>query len=188
VDRFLLYVSRIEPRKNHRLILQAWLDLKLYEQGIHLVFLGHETIPVPSLGRMLDSLPASIRKFIYINSEVEDGDLLEMYRAAALFVYPSRAEGFGIPPLEAAAMRVPVLCSNTSAMKDFSFFGNNHFDPCDYPGFRRLLQETLAAPPDPVLLASISETVRREYTWEGAASILYGLLAPIRKNGTLADF
>lgn len=184
-DRFLLYVSRIEPRKNHVFLLQAWLELKLYAQGIHLVFLGHETIPVPAFDRMLAGLPQEVRKFIYIDSGVKDRELLEMYRAATLFVYPSKAEGFGIPPLEAAALEVPVLCSNTSAMKDFSFF--SQFDPYDYPAFVRLLQNALETPPDPVLLAGIRETVRRDYTWESSAAILHGLLARSRKNATLAD-
>jgi glycosyltransferase involved in cell wall biosynthesis len=186
-DRFLLYVSRIEPRKNHLFLLQAWLQLKLYEQGIHLVFLGHETIPVPSFDRMLAGLPSGVKEFVYIDSGVKDDDLLEMYRAATLFVYPSRAEGFGIPPLEAAALRVPVLCSNSSAMKDFSFFGTNQIDPYDYAAFRQRLQEMLLVPPDAAFLAGVSEIVRREYTWEGSAAILYGLLARSLKNGTLAD-
>lgn len=186
-DRFVLYVSRIEPRKNHVFLLQAWLELKLYEQNIHLVFLGHETIPVPSFDRMLAGLPPEVREFIFIDSGVKDDDLLEMYRAASLFVYPSKAEGFGIPPLEAAALGVPVLCSNTSAMKDFSFFGANHIDPYDYPAFKQRLRQTLTAPPDPAALAEVTATVRREYSWEASAAKLLGLLARSSKNGTLAD-
>jgi glycosyltransferase involved in cell wall biosynthesis len=186
VENYILYVSRIEPRKNHLLVLQAWLELKLYEQDIPLVFLGHETIPVPQLDRLLAGLSPQIRHFILINSQVKDDDLLDMYRAARLFVYPSKAEGFGIPPLEAAALRIPVLCSNTSAMKDFSFFGENHIDPYDYAAFKKRLQEILASPTDKAFLEAVAQTIHSDYSWEGSALKLYNLLVPAGKNSNLA--
>ena len=186
VENYILYVSRIEPRKNHLFVLQAWLDLKLYEQGIPLVFLGHETIPVPEFDRLLAGLSAQIRSFILIDSQVKDEGLLDMYRAARLFVYPSKAEGFGIPPLEAAALRIPVLCSNTSAMRDFSFFGKNHIDPYDYGAFKKRLREVLADPADEAFLEGVAQTIRSDYSWEGSALKFYALLVPEGKNSNLA--
>lgn len=186
LKNYILYVSRIEPRKNHLLLLRAWLELKCYEQGIGLVFLGHETLPVPELDQLLAGLPPEIGRFILVDSQVKDNDLLQMYRAARLFVYPSRAEGFGIPPLEAAALRIPVLCSNTSAMKDFTFFGDNHIDPYDYPVFLQRFKIVLTTPPDAESLDEIARIIRKEYSWETAARKLYGLLAPVQKNSNLA--
>lgn len=174
--KFILYVSRIEPRKNHILLLKAWLELQLYLQECHLVFIGHQSIPVPELDRLLNQLPPDIRRFIFIGKDVDDEDLLGIYRAATLFVYPSRAEGFGIPPLEAAALKIPVLCSNTSAMKDFTFFNANHFDPNDYGQFRQKLKAMLESPPDAAFLSEVSGTIRREYSWESSAEKLAGLL------------
>jgi glycosyltransferase involved in cell wall biosynthesis len=186
VENYILYVSRIEPRKNHLLVLRAWLDLRLYEQNIPLVFLGHETIPVPEMDRLLAELPEEIKRSILIDSQVRDEDLLDMYRAARLFVYPSKAEGFGIPPLEAAALRIPVLCSNTSAMKDFAFFGQNHIDPYDYEAFKKRLAEILAKPPDDAFLQAVADTIRTDYSWEGSARKFYALLVPEGKNSNLA--
>jgi glycosyltransferase involved in cell wall biosynthesis len=179
---FILYVSRIEPRKNHTLVLKAWLDLQLYQQGIDLVFLGHITIPVPELDEALAKLPPLIRNRVMLDSSADDHDLLEMYRAARVFVYPSRAEGFGIPPLEAAALQIPVICSNTSAMKDFSFFGSNHIDPLDEETFKRRLQQVLSDPPGADVLGEIATIIRRDYSWEGSARKLYSLLVPEQKN------
>ncbi len=178
LENYILYVSRIEPRKNHLLVLRAWLDLALYDQGIPLVFLGHESIPVPELDRRLAELPPEIKKFILVDSSVKDEDLLDMYRAARLFVYPSKAEGFGIPPLEAAALRIPVLCANTSAMRDFSFFAENHIDPYDFEAFRKRLHDILNAPPADVWLRQIADLIRDNYSWEGAAQKFYKLLVP----------
>jgi glycosyltransferase involved in cell wall biosynthesis len=143
---------------------------------MHLVFLGSESIAVPHFDRILGELAPEVRAFVHIDSGIKDGDLLEMYRAATLFVYPSKAEGFGIPPLEAAALRIPTLCSNSAAMKDFSFFGRNQIDPYDYTAFRQRLQEVLADPPDQAFLDEVSAIVRREYSWEVSALKLYELL------------
>lgn len=176
LENFILYVSRIEPRKNHLLVLKAWQELELYRQGIRLAFLGHRAIPVPELETALAALPDEQMAMVLINSNVNDEDLLEMYRAARIFVYPSRAEGFGIPPLEAAALQKPVLCSNTSAMKDFSFFGANHIDPDDIEGFKARMSAILKNEPSRVFLREVAAIIRRDYSWDGAARKLYELL------------
>jgi len=114
---------------------------------------------------------------VFTGKDIDDGDLLQIYRAATLFVYPSKAEGFGIPPLEAAALQIPVLCSNTSAMKDFAFFGPCHFDPYDFSSFKQLLRSILENPPTTAFLAEIATIVRREYSWSHSAEKLVGLLS-----------
>ncbi|MDR3712756.1 MAG: glycosyltransferase family 1 protein [Puia sp.] len=177
---FVLYVSRIEPRKNHILLLRAWLELELYKKGIWLVLLGHQSIPIPDFDKVLNDLPAEISRLIYRDDRVGDDDLLEFYRAADVFVYPSKAEGFGIPPLEAGALKIPVICSNTSAMEQFSFFGENHIDPFDFPSFTARLSANLVSPPAEEELARLSGLIHREYSWERAAEALYKIL-PLQK-------
>jgi glycosyltransferase involved in cell wall biosynthesis len=175
-EKFILFVSRMEPRKNHSLLLKAYLELKLYSQGYYLALLGHESIAVPLFREMIDQLPDSIKAFIFKNGEVNDSDLLEFYRAADLFVYPSKAEGFGIPPLEAGALRIPVVCSNTTAMQDFSFFGKSHIDPLDYHLFKSTLADMIRDPPDEVFLEQLSKTIKQKYSWGRSAENFYLLL------------
>ncbi|HWJ89656.1 MAG TPA: glycosyltransferase family 1 protein [Flavisolibacter sp.] len=175
-DKYVLFVSRIEPRKNHVLLLRAYLDLALHLRGYHLVLIGHETIPVPEFDNLLATVPENVRQFIYISNRVDDQDLMDIITAASLFVYPSKAEGFGIPPLEAAALQTPVLCSNSSAMSDFHFFGENHFDPYDFDGFKKKLQNAIDIGQDPACLKRICEIVREKYSWEASAEKLYELI------------
>lgn len=176
IGKYILYVSRFEPRKNHAFLLKAWLELELFRQGYHLVLLGHKSISVPQFDQLLDSLPPDIRSFIFISSVVKDEDLLEFYRAAAVFAYPSRGEGFGIPPLEAAALKIPVICSSSSAMQDFTFFGDNHIDPYDQKALQQRLAALLAHPPGEEPLQEIAGIVRRRYTWQRSADELYNLI------------
>ena len=175
-DKFILYVSRIEPRKNHLALLNAYLHLELYKKGYHLACIGHETTEVPGLKKTIQSLPLSIRQFLFFNHSICDADLRSFYRAADVFIYPSKAEGFGIPPLEAGASRVPVICSNTSAMKEFSFFGSQHIDPCDEEVMQTKLAELIDAGNDQEKLEEIAQTIKEEYSWERSAEKLYHLL------------
>jgi glycosyltransferase involved in cell wall biosynthesis len=78
---------------------------------------------------LVKNLNPEQRKLFYWIEQVEQADLNNFYLASRLFVYPSKAEGFGIPPLEAAGFHCPVLCSNATAMKDFDFFEPHIFNP-----------------------------------------------------------
>ena len=177
LQKMILYVSRIEPRKNHVFLLKAFLELELYRKGHYLVMLGHQSIRIPELDDLLRSLPGEVRTFIFMSDSVNDSDLLEFYRAADVFVYPSRAEGFGIPPLEAAALRIPVICSNSSAMEQYRFFGAYHIDPYDLALLKSKLISILDEPPAAAVLEDISRRVQAEYSWEHAAEALYKALS-----------
>jgi glycosyltransferase involved in cell wall biosynthesis len=185
-DRFILCVSRFESRKNHVLVLKGYLDARLYEQGYYLVLLGHRSLPVPEFDALLDSLDQTVRSFLVIRNDIADADLLLFYQAATVFVYPSRAEGFGLPPLEAAAAQTPVICSHATNMINFDFFGEGHIDPNDQPGFTNLLRKMISQPPAPESLAAISNIVGARYSWQQSADVLYEhLVSEPKKQATL---
>jgi glycosyltransferase involved in cell wall biosynthesis len=170
---YLLYVSRIEPRKNQLDLLRSYLDLELHRQGKSLVFVGKTSIPVPQLKEVLAPLEEDIKQKIFFLEDVSNADLRLLYQAAELFVYPSKGEGFGIPPLEAAALGIPTICSNTTAMEDFSFFGERHIHP-DTATLKTSIIRALAGQPSN--LRDISNTIRRRYGWEKAAATMNELI------------
>ncbi len=176
LGHFLLYVSRIEPRKNHLALLKAYLELKLYERGLYLVLLGYESIPVPAFSQLIQSLPEDIRSFIFIHGEIDNDDLLHFYKACQLFVYPSRAEGFGIPPLEAAALKVPVICSNSTGMAEYDFFGDDHVNPDDEDLLKKRISITLEQPANKEKYEAIARIIAERYSWSTAAESMYQLI------------
>jgi glycosyltransferase involved in cell wall biosynthesis len=176
LENFILYVSRIEPRKNQLLLLKIYLQLELWQQNIPLVFVGSESIAVPELNRLIKSLSAEQRKFIHFYKDINMNALEELYKHCRLFVYPSAAEGFGIPPLEAAVYKVPVLCSNTTAMKDFTFFEPYTFNPADEADFAAQLKAILASPPPAEFINHTEAALREKYSWKNTAEIFYRLL------------
>lgn len=166
---YVLYLSRIEPRKNHHLLLNCFKRLKLFEKGYQLVFVGKESIASRELKKSLSELNEEERKAVKFLEGISETEKTALIKNCSLFVYPSSAEGFGIPPLEAGILRVPVVCSNTTSMKEFDFFGTGHIDPND----ENALCETIKIfieNPDKENRALIAKRIMERYDWKNNAN------------------
>lgn len=127
-ENYFLFVSRWEPRKNHDLLLKVFVE-KEYYKDYSIVFVGDMAIPNKAYNVYFDSLDNTIKNKIKVLNKVNFNELLELVRGSNLSVYPSIAEGFGIPPLESLAANVPTVCSNSTAMSDFEFIDDCLFNP-----------------------------------------------------------
>jgi len=172
-NKYILYVSRLEPRKNHQALLYAWRELDLAKQGIHLVFVGNNTLNDTSLTDSFQHLTSEENAHFHWLRGLSDATLLELYRAATLFVYPSKAEGFGIPPLEAGVLGVNTICANATAMQDFNFFKNNHIPPDNLALLKTTIWLNLNLPPSQIELNNIAQLIRQKYSWKASAEVLH---------------
>ncbi|HCN82255.1 MAG TPA: hypothetical protein DIT07_01355 [Sphingobacteriaceae bacterium] len=177
IENFILYVSRVEQRKNHSLLLDKYLELGLYKRNIALVFIGSESINHQALHGRIEKLNSEQKKLFYWFEQVEECDLAAFYTSCRLFVYPSKAEGFGIPPLEAAICKAPVLCSSATAMKNFDFFKPYFFDPSNEKEFAEKLQLMIDSPPSVDFLNKVAIHVKQFYQWQHSSRLFYNLLA-----------
>lgn len=175
ITDFILYVSRIEPRKNHAVLLEKYIKLQLYK-NIPLVFIGKESIQVKRLQNAVQNLTSEERSMFHWFPQVEHQYLEAFYLACKLFVYPSKAEGFGIPPLEAAICEVPVLCSSATAMSEFNFFEPYTFDPNNETELELKLSSILTDPPSEDFLKNVAGIVADTYQWQQSAQLFYELL------------
>ena len=172
---FILYVSRFEPRKNHAGLLQAYIDLALWKQGIQLAFAGGKGIRSGRFDQLYNTLTAEQKKFVVFLGDVSLPDLKWLYRKCLLFAYPSFAEGFGIPPLEALACGAKVICSNTTAMSEFTFLKDGLFDPNDQGDLTdklRLFATNRVSPNQ----SESRDWVRKTYSWESSAATFLAML------------
>ncbi len=167
VENYILYVSRIEARKNQQALVDVFPNLP---NDLSLVFIGEKTLENPELDRKLSKMDSKTRDRIHFFNNLSEKDLISFLRGAAIFVYPSLAEGFGIPPLEAGAVKIPVLCSNATAMSDFDFFSPFHidFEKEDVKSYlTKILEEKEVS-----RLDGISEKIKQRYAWSKASKVL----------------
>jgi glycosyltransferase involved in cell wall biosynthesis len=171
--KYLLYVSRIEERKNQRLLLEWFVLNRMWSFGYVLVFVGNDTLR-SGFDSLISSLNSDAKASIKWFRKLPDDELLHFYNAAECFVYPSKAEGFGIPVLEAGVLETPVVCSDKTAMREFDFFGLK-FDPDDMEDFNRVLEVALSVGLDDTSL--IRKEIMLRYTWENAAKVISNILS-----------
>lgn len=114
-ERYCLSLSTLEPRKNLKLLLDAYLEM--YQSGgisTSLVLAGRKGWKIDELLEQAGAADAPVT----VTGFVEDADLPVLYQMADCFVFPSLYEGFGIPPLEAMSQGVPVISSDAASMPE----------------------------------------------------------------------
>jgi len=163
---YIIYISRWEPRKNQYLLLRNFIELGLYNSH-NLVFIGDQTFTDPRYDDYYNSLTQGQKSKIYMFSKVGFSEMLELLRGAEASVYPSIAEGFGIPPLEAVAAGIPTIVSNTTAMAEFEFLKKWSFNPDEEHEFRKKLSLILKAKSED--FQTIKDIVHNRYNWKNAA-------------------
>jgi glycosyltransferase involved in cell wall biosynthesis len=126
---FVLCVGDLQPRKNPLGLIRAFEELVATcpELPHHLVMVGKDTWFAPRVHQAAENSPFGNR--IHFTGYVDDSELLQLYNACDIFVFPSFYEGFGIPILEAMACGRAVACANTSAMPEVAGSAAVLFDP-----------------------------------------------------------
>lgn len=165
---YLLSVGNIQPRKNLRGVLDAFVTLKK-EHG-----LPHRLVVVGKRAWLFGDVFERVRELglesdVTFTGYVPDDDLPAIYSGAEVLVYPSFFEGFGLPPLEAMACGVPVVASREPSFPEILGDAALLADPADPSDIARLV---LAALSDRVLRAGLIEKgIARasRYTWEKSA-------------------
>jgi glycosyltransferase involved in cell wall biosynthesis len=119
---FLLYAGNIRPQKNIPRLVEAFavvreqLSRHSVYRDLHLIIIGDEISRYPSVRRAV--IQTRMEKMVRFLGFVPFDTLRIFFESAALFVFPSLYEGFGLPPLEAMASGTPVVTSNVSSLPE----------------------------------------------------------------------
>ena len=137
---FLLYVGSRFGYKNFSGLLAAYSRSMLLKKDFDLVCFGGGAFNDEERALMLElGIPANNVQYLAGN----DDFLASLYSKAAVFVYPSKYEGFGLPPLEAMSTGCPVVCSNSSSLPEVVGDAAELFDPYDEDQLRTSLEKVV---------------------------------------------
>jgi glycosyltransferase involved in cell wall biosynthesis len=125
--KYILSVGHLEPRKNFLMLINAWDELKNEKKlDYKLVIVGKRNYKFNSIIKKVKQS----KTVIYLDY-VSFYDLLNLYKLAKLFIFPSLYEGFGFPPLEAAVFGVPSVVSDVASIPEICGKGALYFNPYD---------------------------------------------------------
>jgi glycosyltransferase involved in cell wall biosynthesis len=135
--QFLLYVGVRSEYKNFAGLLRAVASSRRLISDFDIVAFGGSGFTSAEL-RLIQSLGFAEGQVRHCSGV--DEVLGRLYDSARAFVYPSKYEGFGIPPLEAMAHRCPVICSNTSSIPEVVKEAGEYFNPADVADMQRAIE------------------------------------------------
>lgn len=139
-----VYLSTIEPRKNHLMLLHIWRRLgeMLGDATPRLVLVGRRGWENENIVDMLDR-SVLIRAHVTEWTDVTDARIGALLRTSRAMLFPSFAEGFGLPVAEALAAGTPVISSNLAALRETGGDVPDYLDPLDGQGWLRTILDYL---------------------------------------------
>jgi glycosyltransferase involved in cell wall biosynthesis len=160
----VLCVAAKRPHKNQELLVRA---LRRLPEEVQLVLAGHPEPYDQQLRALAAELAVDGR--VRFAGYVADDELEALWRLAAVAAFPTRAEGFGMPVVEALARGVPVVCSDLPVLREVSGGHARTFPPDDVEAAARTIAEAIAVGAD---VAGGNAWAQR-FSWIEAARATY---------------
>jgi glycosyltransferase involved in cell wall biosynthesis len=173
---YILYLGTLEPRKNVETLVAACELLWSRRAGFpDLVIAGGAGWKTSALFDRIEK--SRYRERIHKPGYAARKTARDLYQAAEVFVYPSLAEGFGLPVLEAMASGLPVVASTAEALREVAGDAALFADPGDPAAFSRAIERVLDDPAARARLRAAGLRRAAEFSWEACARATAGVLA-----------
>jgi len=167
--KFFLFVGTIEPRKNLLGLIEAWQPLKDRASLVLAGAWGWKNQEIKKLKNQEYSTSGGLLFLDY----VDEADKPALYQLATALAFPSFYEGFGLPVLEAMAMGVPVVCSNTSSLPEVAGVAALYADPNNIGAWTHQLAEVLKNKKTANELRERGLARAKEFSWEKTAAATF---------------
>ena len=171
---FILAVGTLEPRKNLGVLIQAFEKLKTDGWPGKLVLTGARGWKEKMWSKYLDESPA--RKDITQTGYVSREELRNLYSQCALFVYPSKYEGFGLPIIEALAAGAQVICSSSSSMPEAGGNCVRYFNPESAQDLYQRIKESPGTQAEHLCSSTALDQHLQQFDWKRSAEKFLSLM------------
>jgi len=163
-QRYFLFVGSPAPNKNLAVLLQAFA--RLQRPGAKLVIAGSLN------GSVFGGQGAHAGEGVIVTSGRSDAEVAALYSHAAVHVFPSLYEGFGIPPLEAMASGCPVIASDIPVTREVCGDAASYFPPHDADALAALMRRHWDAPARDPRQQQAAAARLTQFSWEASARSL----------------
>lgn len=181
-EPYFLYVGSAYPHKGLDDLLEAWKEVENRYPHVRLKLAGENDVFIRRLRQSAERL--KLRNIDWLGY-VSDEQLADLYTHASAFVFPSKFEGFGLPPLEALAAGCPVIAARAGAVPevlgpDGAFF----FEPGSQAGILAAIERLLRDPEHARRHAKdLLPELRRRHDWNSAARITLEAYQSVARHG-----
>lgn len=158
---YLLYVGKREGYKNFEGFLIAFSKSKKLKSEFSIIAFGGGVFSTKEKKLIIEN---NLENCI-IQIGGDDNKLIELYQNATAFVYPSKYEGFGLPPLEAMAAGCPVISSNTSSMPEVINNAGELFDPFDIENIKHSIEKVVFSEARTKELIKLGNENLKKFSW-----------------------
>jgi glycosyltransferase involved in cell wall biosynthesis len=173
----LLYVGRDAPYKNIVGCIETVAGLKAANVDATLTIVGEPDPRYPDVNQAIERLGLEDR--IVITGHVDEKSLTRLYQQASVFLFLSRYEGFGLPPLEAMAHGVPVVSSNRASLPEILDGSALLVDPDDIGAAAAAIRRINSEPDLARDLAERGVKRAAEFTAERQAMMFWDAIKPL---------
>lgn len=139
---YFVVLGTIEPRKNHLLLLNLWRQMaaQLGPAAPRLVVIGRRGWENENIIDMLERC-AAIDGLVRETGSLPDREVASLVRGARALLFPSFAEGYGLPLAEALALGVPAIASDLPALREVGGAVPDYLDPLDGAAWRNAVAD-----------------------------------------------
>jgi glycosyltransferase involved in cell wall biosynthesis len=166
--QYVLYAGALDARKNVALILDALERLRARGRQVTLVLVGQSWFGSEAVEERISRMRAEgfdLRPLGYQSSPV----FYELIRRAAVFVFPSRYEGFGLPPLEAMRLGVPTVVSTAGSLPEVCGEAAVAVHPESPAELATVIDQLLRSPEERARRAEQGRRHAARFTWDATA-------------------
>lgn len=177
--KYILCVGTIEPRKNHKLLLDAY-DAALAKLGVNLVFAGKIGWNVEALNERIQTHPMRGKGLFHLSGQ-NDATIDYLYKNAFVVAFPTFEEGFGLPMTEAFERGCVLVASDIPVLREIGGDYCHYFNPHRPEDFVKIIRNYLDTP---AVYQDMKEKVKRyvPVTWDEVAEKIESALMTLESR------